>query len=221
MIENLKFKQTLKAAELQDGDIVCFQKTTEKKGDKNILEKKFGLGENKASTEEMLVQASPASEALADGTSTRKSDRFEDAKEYYDFLHNKRVVQFRPHSTRCDATLYPPFELVLNSKIYYDGLADRVGEHLGVDPTHLRFWTVNSSSGNPKTTVKRGLNQNLQMILNPTGYSPLNSAQRSDAFYFEVLDISLAELDTKKNIKLTWLSEGISKEVRISRVARP
>lgn len=41
----------------------------------------------------------------------------------------------------------------------------------------------------------------------------LNSSQRGDAFYFEVLEMSLAELDTKKSIKLTWLSEGITKEV--------
>lgn len=32
MIETLKPKQTLKAAELQDGDVVCFQRTFEKKG---------------------------------------------------------------------------------------------------------------------------------------------------------------------------------------------
>lgn len=31
MIEPLKGKQTLKAAELQDGDIICFQRTSDKK----------------------------------------------------------------------------------------------------------------------------------------------------------------------------------------------
>lgn len=31
MIEPLKGKQTLKAAELQDGDIVCFQRVSDKK----------------------------------------------------------------------------------------------------------------------------------------------------------------------------------------------
>jgi ubiquitin carboxyl-terminal hydrolase 7 len=31
MIEPLKAKQSLKAAELQDGDIVCFQKSTDLK----------------------------------------------------------------------------------------------------------------------------------------------------------------------------------------------
>lgn len=47
MIESLRAKQTLKTAELQDGDIVCFQKVTEKKSG---LEKRLGLGD-KASEE--------------------------------------------------------------------------------------------------------------------------------------------------------------------------
>jgi ubiquitin carboxyl-terminal hydrolase 7 len=33
MIEPLKGKQTLKAAELQDGDIVCFQRVSDKKAE--------------------------------------------------------------------------------------------------------------------------------------------------------------------------------------------
>jgi ubiquitin carboxyl-terminal hydrolase 7 len=33
MIEPLKSKQSLKAAELQDGDIICFQKVVDRKGD--------------------------------------------------------------------------------------------------------------------------------------------------------------------------------------------
>lgn len=95
----------------------------------------------------------------------------------------------------------------------YDQLAERVGAQLGVDPTHIRFYTVNSS-GAPRITVKRSsTTQTLQSILSPTTYSQLNQNQRSDALYFEVLDMSLAELDTKKNIKISWLSEGITKEV--------
>lgn len=48
MIENLKGKQTLKAAELQDGDIVCFQRMQEKKSP--LLDKK-SLAENKPAEE--------------------------------------------------------------------------------------------------------------------------------------------------------------------------
>ena len=120
---------------------------------------------------------------------------------------------FRAHPQKCDPDAYPPFELVLNSKMSYDKLSEQVGEKLGLEATHLRFYTVNASSNNPRAAVKRGQNQTLQNILVPTGYGQLNLNQRSDALFFEVLDMSLAELDTKKNIKLTLLSEGITKEV--------
>ncbi|KAL2760507.1 hypothetical protein ACRALDRAFT_1059705 [Sodiomyces alcalophilus JCM 7366] len=195
MIEVLKPKQTLKAAELQDGDIICFQRNPDRKGDRNYLEKRLGLNE-KHSTEDL----------------TKKTDRYEDARDYYDFLHNKKTVKLHPHPTRTDNEKYPPFELVLNSKVTYDALAERVAECIEWQPTHLRFWTVNASTGNPRAPVKRGQNQTLQSILNPTGFSHLSSSQRSDAFYFEVLDMSLAELDTKKSVKISWLSEGITKE---------
>jgi ubiquitin carboxyl-terminal hydrolase 7 len=57
------------------------------------------------------------------------------------------------------------------------------------------------------------MNPSLRQILNPMGSNTLNSNQRGDALYFEVLEMSLAEMDTKKSIKVTWLSEGITKEV--------
>ncbi|WZH44968.1 Ubiquitin thiolesterase [Fusarium acuminatum] len=85
MIEPLKPKQSLKVAELQDGDIICFQRT------KAGMEKRVG---DKASQE-----------------SNNISDHFEDAREYYDFLEHRRTVKFHPHPTRCDQAQYPPFEL--------------------------------------------------------------------------------------------------------------
>ncbi|KAK2601922.1 ubiquitin-specific protease ubp15 [Conoideocrella luteorostrata] len=188
MIEPLKVKQTLKVAELQDGDIICFQRSSERQ------------------VEQAQAQDKPLPEAIS------TSDRFENAQEYYDFLENKRTVRFHPHPTRCDPNQFPPFDLVLNSKINYDTLSERVGAYVNVPPTHIRLWTVNATTNNPKTPVRRGTNPSLRQILNPMGSNSLNTSQRGDAFYFEVLEMSLAELDTKKSIKLTWLSEGITKE---------
>jgi len=182
MVEALKPKQTLKMAELQDGDIICFQKVS-----------------TDAERQEKVSQQT-------------SFDRFEDAREYYDFLEHKRLVRYHPHPTRCDTEQYQPFELVLNSKITYDMMSERVATHLGVPATHIRFWTVNAASSNPKAPVRRGTNPTLRQILNPMGTSALNSSLRPDAFFFEVLDMSLDELDTKKSIKVTWVSEGITKE---------
>ncbi|KAM3543524.1 hypothetical protein ARSEF1564_003576 [Beauveria bassiana] len=186
MIEPLKPKFTLKMAELQDGDIICFQKTSEHK-----LQARMSDASNK--------EQAPL------------GDRMEDAREYYDFLEHRKTVRFHAHPTRCDQEKYPAFELVFNSKITYDVLSESVGAYLKVEPTHIRLWTVNASTNNPKAPVRRGTNPTLRQILHPTGGS-LNSSQRNDAFYFEVLEMSLAELDTKKSVKLTWLSDGLAKE---------
>jgi ubiquitin carboxyl-terminal hydrolase 7 len=101
----------------------------------------------------------------------------------------------------------------MSSKFSYDQMAAKVGEKLDVDPTHLRFHTVNASTGNPKAPIKRNLTQTLQQILTPPYSTFGNNNQRADMLYFEILDMSLSELDTKKNLKVTWLSEGITKDV--------
>lgn len=103
----------------------------------------------------------------------------------------------------------------LSTRLTYDQVAERVGERLGVDSTHLRFYTVNLQTGNPKVAVKRNPTQTLQQILSPPYASYSSGNQRQDSLYYEVLDISLTELDTKKSLKVVWLTEGISKEVRI------
>lgn len=145
--------------------------------------------------------------------SNKLSDQFEDAREYYDFLEHKRNVKFLPHPTRSEGSQFEPFELVLNSKITYDTLSERVGAHLGIPATHIRFWTVNVATNNPKAPVRRGTNPSLRQILHPMGTNTFTSSQRNDSFFLEILEMSLAEFDTKKNIKVTWLSEGITKEV--------
>jgi len=119
----------------------------------------------------------------------------------------------RPHPQKCDLEQYEEFELVLSTKLSYDKFSEKVGEKLGVNPTHLRFYTVNVNTGVPRAPVKRQApNQTLLNILNPTGYSQLSMTQRHDSLYYEVLDISLAELDTKKSIKITLLNESTAKE---------
>ena len=105
------------------------------------------------------------------------------------------------------------FELALSRRMSYDQLSAKVGEYLNVDPTHIRFTTVNST-GKPKFPVRRNANQNLYQIMCPQFGAYNNSNQRMDALYYEIMDMSLSEMETKKTIKVTWLTEGISKEVQ-------
>ena len=38
---------------------------------------------------------------------------------------------------------------------------------------------------------------------------------RGDALYYEVLEMSLSDYESKKCLKVTWLPDGITKEVRL------
>jgi ubiquitin carboxyl-terminal hydrolase 7 len=197
MIEALKPKQTLKAAELQDGDIICFQ-----------LERKAPSFLDRKST-----STSTSTSDLAAKPSPKKWDFHADAKGYYEFLYNRRFIRLMPHPTRCNAEEYPAFDAVLSIRTTYDQLCERVGFHLGVEPTHLRLYTVNNNpSSSPRSVIKRSAAQNLHTIMNPQSYTTVNSSLRSDSLYFEVLEMSLAEMETKKVIRIILLSDGITKD---------
>ena len=177
MIEPMKPKSTLHQAEIQDGDIVCFQ--------------------------QLLSEKQALSIAQAGG--------YTDAREFYDYLLNRKTVSFSPKfPTENENDI---FKIDLSRKMSYEQFSAKVGEYLKVDPTHLRFSTVNSTTGKIKNPVKRNANQNLYHILSPQFGTYSNSNQRDDALYYEILDMSLSEMDTKKSLKLTWVTEGMSKEV--------
>jgi ubiquitin carboxyl-terminal hydrolase 7 len=134
-----------------------------------------------------------------------------DVRDFYDLLLHKITVKFAP-KTGDDS---PEFELDLSKRMNYNTLAQKVADHLGpdVDPSHIRFCPVNASSGRAKAPIRHTTPHNLGTILVP-GFNTYGAAmnQRQDALYYEVLEVSLSELETRKAIKVTWLPEGLSKE---------
>ncbi|ATZ51944.1 Bcubp15 [Botrytis cinerea B05.10] len=200
MIEPMKAKQSLKAAELQDGDIVCFQRASE-----------GSSGSDGSDTTTMVSNGlNPRQQPL------KSSDIIDDARLYYDFLRHRRLITFHCHPTRGNKEFNidncESFTLVLSAKHTYDQVAAKVGEKLSVEPTHIRFWTIALNTGNPKTAIRRTSNHTLVNMVSSSYASFAGTSIRSDALFFEVLDISLAELDTKKPMKVSWISEGVTKE---------
>lgn len=174
MIDLMKPKQTFQQSEIQDGDIITFQKS--------------------------IKESELPPTAI-----------YPDAKLYYDYLLNRVNITFAP----IKATGGEEFTLVLSKKMSYDQFSKKVGEHLGVDYTHLRFSPVVASSGKAKGFIKRNANQNaqtLQTILGTqiSGYGI--NVVRQDALYYEVLETSLSDFESKVCLRVTWLSEGITKE---------
>ena len=137
---------------------------------------------------------------------------YQNARMYYDYLLNKIPVSFHPRP----GTQGPVFSLDLSKKMSYEQFSEKVGQHLSVPADHLRFATVNSTTGKPKAWVKRTLQQNLYQILQTqfTAYGAY-SQHRNDALYYEALEVSLQDYETKKIMKPIWLQDGIVKEEQL------
>ncbi|KAF8540340.1 hypothetical protein BDD12DRAFT_734829 [Trichophaea hybrida] len=172
MIEPIKPKQSFHQAEIQDGDIICFQKTPTEKEYETLKEKRIP----------------------------------KDAKEFYDYLVNLTTVRFIPKNPQYGKD----FMLSLSKKNAYDEVAERVGAQLNVPPTHLRFMLVNAQTGAPRQPIKRTPTLILSQMVTPQYYSATPTSHNQ--LCYEVLDMSLAELETKKPLRFIWLPEGISKE---------
>ena len=179
MIEHMKPKQTFQQSEIQDGDVITFQRS--------------------------VKESELPPHAL-----------YADAKQYYDYLLNRMSVNFIPIKAAAaggKGEESKEFTLVLSRKMTYDQLSRKVGEHLDVDPTHLRFAPVMSGTGKPKQALRRNMSQNLYQILNGQYGAYGYSMHQPDTLYYEVLEMSLSDFESKKCLKVTWLTDGISKEV--------
>lgn len=112
---------------------------------------------------------------------------------YYDFLQNRVMIIFRPKIDESD----PEFNLVLSKKHNYDTMSMKAGEYLRHDPIKLRFTTTHATNGQPKSVLKRSLNQSVGEIMTPY-YTT------STVILYEKLDVSIVELETKRSLKVVW-----------------
>ncbi|CAK4019050.1 ubiquitin carboxyl-terminal hydrolase 5 [Lecanosticta acicola] len=194
-IEPMKAKNTLLASEIQDGDIIAFQRHLT---ENDIVE---------------LKQTNPTAQITAPN--------------FYDFLLNRVYVTFTPKwadpvpHLELKSEGMEKFELALSKKDSYDSLALKVAEYLSsvnaklVDPSHLRFMTTNAQTGKVRSVVKRQQGTTVNTILFGTaGYGAYayTPTQAPDHLFYEVLEMSLQDLEQRRSIRVTYLTEGITKE---------
>lgn len=87
-------------------------------------------------------------------------------------------------------------------------MAIKVGEKLKHDHLKVRFTQSNGANGNPKTIVRRQANHSVAELIQP-GYMTTST----NLLYYELLDVSIIELETKKSLKITWVGPTNKEEV--------
>lgn len=118
--------------------------------------------------------------------------------QFYDFLQNQIKVLFKPRFD--DVDYKGEYEVTLSKKMTYDMMALKFGERLKHDPLKLRFTTANGPNGTPKTILKRTANQTVNEIVSPSYIQG-----QASLLYYEILDVSIVELETKRSLKIWWM----------------
>ncbi|PIA54178.1 hypothetical protein AQUCO_00900614v1 [Aquilegia coerulea] len=157
MCEHIDKKVSFRSSQLEDGDIVCFQK-------------------------------SPPVES-------GQQCRYPDVPSFLEYVHNRQVVHFRS----LEKPKEDDFCLELSKLFNYDEVVERVARQLGLDdPSKIRLTPHNCYSQQPKPApIKyRGMEHLSEMLVH---YN-----QTSDILYYEVLDISLPELQWLKTLKVAY-----------------
>ena len=78
-------------------------------------------------------------------------------------------------------------------------MASKVAERLNQDPIKLRFTTTVPSTGQPKSVVKRSLNQCISDIISGNYQHPSTAI-----ILYERLEVSIVELETKRSLRIIW-----------------
>lgn len=119
------------------------------------------------------------------------------APNFYDHLQNRILTVFKPKNEDPDPKAQ--FDVMLTRKMTYEQMANKVSDALGGhDPLKLRFTSAAGNNNAPKGIIKRALNQTVQEILHSAYQNPIAM------LYYEKLDVSIVELETKKSIKINW-----------------
>lgn len=208
MIEPMRMKSSFQQCEIQGGDIIVFQK--------DLTPREYVRNCQAAV---MLSELSLFNQALLDVfllLIDRQSElKDQNAKasivQYYEYIFNRIIVEFRPKIDE-DGTL-STYPIELSRKSTYDQVAAKLAEKLEVDPLHIQFTTVSLPSGLPKNTIKRSTNLTLQEMLTPA--YPHHGPQHN-MLYYEKLDMSIVELESKRLVKVTWLGPTMKDEVLYS-----
>ncbi|KAI9484595.1 cysteine proteinase [Zychaea mexicana] len=143
--------------------------------------------------------------------------------EFMDYQLNKVQVVFTPKDKNPEHVV----TLALHKQTKYNDVAIKLAEQLDADPEKIQFFNIGVQD-EPKAAIRRSLTSSLEDMLH-TPYPTRNHHLKQKVFY-EVLDIKLSELESKRQVKITLCTPTlkdcettiiwVSKQARIADLLR-
>ncbi|CAO3657616.1 unnamed protein product [Mucor hiemalis] len=188
-IDLLKGDQTFRRAEIQHGDIVCFQQS-------------LSVKETEEITKKGLIATVP---------------------DYYNSLYNQTCILFQPtpNSKMKDGSR-PEVKIVLDRTASYVVIAKTLASHLKVEASKIQFTSSHPITNQPRDVIvyKPGtkLEEMLPNIPKPSDYANFVSFDNvsTPVMYYEVMDVDVADLESKRSIDITIIGPTLRKETKVA-----
>ncbi|EPY51310.1 ubiquitin carboxy terminal hydrolase Ubp22 [Schizosaccharomyces cryophilus OY26] len=132
-----------------------------------------------------------------------KDKRFPTAVQLYDFMANRVLITFRPRFIDQESIL--EFELVLDRRMKLVELSAELGEKLGTHADHIRLTTCSPLTYSANMVIPNNPNITLYDIIHSSDEDTV-----SNILFYEIMDVSLSDLDKKRLLRVTWLFEGLA-----------
>jgi len=186
--------RTLKEAELQNGDIIIFQTLPVPSG---------GAASPVAATDSMRAMSVEGAAPHPLAPSALDSSALPLAiPNFFSAVKNRVTVNlFKLQHASDGANIRErelPVKVAMDKRMSYDDVVAAVGQAVGCNAGFVRLTMHNCYTEQPKPApVKfRGVNTLLELL---TSFH-----KTSDTLYYEVLDIPLEELESKKSLRVSW-----------------
>ncbi|CDH50856.1 cysteine proteinase [Lichtheimia corymbifera JMRC:FSU:9682] len=186
MLDHMNVKETFTQAEIQHGDIVCFQ-----------------LAPTDMEWKELHARGQYAT-----------------VREYFSAVYNRVIVKFQPKSPEKEGS--QEVSLTLDRRTNYNGVARELGKALGADPLKILFITANPITKQPKDplpyTPRMALENMASSIPTAAEYAHAISLESipQPVIYYDILDVNLADLESKKSIEVNVLYPSLRDEATVS-----
>ncbi|ORY41889.1 cysteine proteinase [Rhizoclosmatium globosum] len=119
---------------------------------------------------------------------------------YFEDYRNRMTVIFK-HKNKEKETPLPDLELVLSKRMNYDAVVAKLGPKVNWDSAKIQLFSQQGSIA--KLAIKRSSTLTLQEMTNVGYYVPPGSTPTT--LHYELLDIPLSELETKRFVKIVFI----------------
>lgn len=135
-------------------------------------------------------------------------------------MYNRVIVKFQPKSPEKEGSR--EVSLTLDRRTNYNGVARELGKALGADPLKILFITANPITKQPKDalpyTPRMALENMASSIPTAAEYAHAISLESipQPVIYYDILDVNLADLESKKSIEVNVLYPSLRDETTVN-----